>query len=80
VLLSLLDIALGAGQTVHGLRVFGICLEGAAQVAESPQTALLLVEDRTQVFGGRGAGPWSCRRLIMEMFKEDSYKPTVFLI
>lgn len=48
VLLGVLDVALGEGQAVDGLRVPGIGLEGAAQAVESPQAALLLAEDRAQ--------------------------------
>ena len=56
-LLGRLDVSqlhIGEGEAVHGLRVLGIDLEGAAQIVESPQAVALLAEDGAQVLEGHG--------------------------
>ncbi len=51
----------GEGEAVHGLRVLGIALVGAAQIVESPQAALLLAEDGAQILEGHGIpAAWVC--------------------
>jgi len=42
----------GEGEAVHGLRVLGIDLKGAAQVVESPQAVSFLAEDGAHVLEG----------------------------
>jgi len=44
----------GEGEAVHGLRILGIALVGAAQIVESPQAVSFLAEDGAQVLEGHG--------------------------
>jgi len=46
------QLHIGEGEAVHGLRVLGIVLVGAAQVIESLQAAALLAEVDAQVLEG----------------------------
>jgi hypothetical protein len=39
------QLHIGEGEAVHGLRVLGIALVGAAQIVESPQAVSFLAED-----------------------------------
>jgi hypothetical protein len=56
-LLGLLDIYqlhIGKDEAVHGLRVLGIALVGAAQIIESPHAVAFLAKDGTQILEGHG--------------------------
>jgi hypothetical protein len=44
----------GEGEAVHGLRILGIDLVGAAQIVESPQAVAFLAEDGAQILEGHG--------------------------